>query len=678
MDKLPFLPELLAPAGSPRALEAAIDGGADAVYFGGSSFNARMGAKNFDRDAMREYVSLAHAYGVKCYVTLNTLLADRELHSALRFAAESLESGVDAFIVADLGLARVLKDAIPEIVLHASTQASGHNSYAARELSKLGFSRMVMAREATLTDIQRFTEENVMELEVFVHGALCVSHSGQCLFSSLVGGRSGNRGECAQPCRLPYGNGKYPLSLKDLCLAGHIPEFIDAGVASLKIEGRMKSPEYVCAVTKMYRQLLDERRAATREEIEYLSGVFSRDGFTDSYFKQSNLGHSMLGRRSEEDKSVSRTLPAFQGITRKVGVEVSAKVKAGEKASFSVSGMGKSVTVYGDEPEAAINAPMTREDYERSFTRLGATPYRAETFTLDFDEGLMLPVSKINALRREGIEAFINSGLEEKQSYDVNAAKAVKSTLFCGRLDSERTARFTRAEQVTDDCREFFDIQYLPLAEYDGSANGVIIPPVIFEREIEGVRRALKKVRSLGCEHALVGNLGHIALAKEFGFTLHGDFRLNVTNEKTLESLLELGLCDVILSPELNLARMRDIKGPVSSIVYGRIPLMLLEKCVIRELSPCTDRNEDCICHSTIVDRRGVKFPVLRESGSHRNTIYNSVPTSMSDRQDELDAYKITSRHFIFSTEMPDEIDRIIDLYLAKRPLNCDVRRIIK
>jgi putative protease len=290
----------------------------------------------------------------------------------------------------------------------------------------------------------------------------------------------------------------------------------------------------------------------------------------------------------------------------------------------------------------------------------------------------MPPVSKINALRREGIEAFVNEGHEEKKNYDVNIANALKDTLFCSRLDSERTARFARADQVTDDCRKFFDILYLPLDEYDGSVNGVIVPPVIFEREIESVRRALKKAKALGCEHALVGNLGHIELAREAGLTLHGDFRLNAANYKAVEALIGLGFTDVILSPELNLARVRDIKAPVGCIVYGRIPLMLLEKCVIRELSPCTDYNGDQICHATLTDRRGVKFPVLRESGSHRNTIYNSVPTCMSDRQDELDAYNVTSRHFIFSTESQDEIDRVIDLHLAKKALDTDVRRIIK
>ena len=257
------LPELLAPAGSPRALEAAIEGGADAVYFGGLRHNARISAENFAPETLSQHVRLAHAHGVKMYQALNTLTTDRELGEVIEDAMIAYEAGVDALIVADLGVAAAIHRALPDLPLHASTQASGHSVASAEQLAKLGFSRMVCAREMSLDDLRHFTENSPIEAEVFVHGALCVCHSGQCLFSSLVGGRSGNRGECAQPCRLPYrteGDNKYPLSLKDLSLARHIPELIDAGIASLKIEGRMKSPEYVLAVTSVFRTLLDEYR----------------------------------------------------------------------------------------------------------------------------------------------------------------------------------------------------------------------------------------------------------------------------------------------------------------------------------------------------------------------------------------------------------------------------------
>ena len=282
------LPELLCPAGDPAALAAAIDAGADAVYMGSCDFNARKNATNFTPEAMREAIKLAHAYGVKIYITQNTLVLDKELSAYLSAAESALSAGADALIVADLGGAMEIRRHFPEAELHASTQMSGHNVAAAKRLAELGFSRMVCAREMSLADLRTFTAESPIEAEVFVHGALCVCHSGQCLFSSVVGGRSGNRGECAQPCRLPFGEKgreSYPLSLKDLALAEHIPALIDAGVASLKIEGRMKSPEYVREVARVYRRLLDERRGATRDEMKLLAEVFSRGGFTDGYFK---------------------------------------------------------------------------------------------------------------------------------------------------------------------------------------------------------------------------------------------------------------------------------------------------------------------------------------------------------------------------------------------------------
>ena len=275
------LPELLCPAGSREALFAGIEGGADAVYMGGTSFNARINAKNFDFNDMRECAEIAHKYGVKLYQTLNIQIYDKEIDSFVRDAYRSAECGIDAFIVADMGAASLLKKYVPEMPLHASTQMSAHNKDAGFTLQKLGFERLVPARELSLTDIKTMVNENPLEVEIFVHGALCVSHSGQCLFSSLVGGRSGNRGVCAQPCRLPYtcdGKASYPLSLKDLSLASHVTKIIDSGVHSLKIEGRMKAPEYVLRVAQVWRRLLDEGRNATYDDIKALEEAFSRRG----------------------------------------------------------------------------------------------------------------------------------------------------------------------------------------------------------------------------------------------------------------------------------------------------------------------------------------------------------------------------------------------------------------
>ena len=413
------LPELLCPAGSMEALAAAVDGGADAVYFGGNHFNARMFANNFDSAAMREAVSLCHTYGVKAYLTLNTLPLDREIKTFLDAAYDAAQAGIDALIVADLGGAAAIRRTIPTLELHASTQASGHNADAGRMLAELGFSRMVLAREVSLTDIRTYIENSPIEAEVFVHGALCVCHSGQCLFSSLIGGRSGNRGACAQPCRLPYAVGKktgYPLSLKDLCLGEHVPALIDAGVASLKIEGRMKAPEYVHAVTRVWRRLLDERRAATADEMAYLAEIFSRGGFTDRYFARTDrrspdwTGRGMLGVRSEDDKQNTRALPKWTdggNVThRKLPVMLEATLRRDEPSVLTATCGEKTVTVTGDIPQIARkeSAAMTEESVAGSLCKLGNTPFEAKEIRVAVDGGLMLPAAALNALRRSAAE----------------------------------------------------------------------------------------------------------------------------------------------------------------------------------------------------------------------------------------------------------------------------------
>ena len=342
--------------------------------------NARIYAGNFDPVALRGAVKLAHAHGVKVYLTLNTLVTDRELPEYLDAALDASRAGVDALIVADLGGAAMIHRVIPEMELHASTQMSGHNSLMGAELKKLGFSRMVAAREISESDLQLLLKQSPIETELFVHGALCVSHSGQCLFSSLVGGRSGNRGACAQPCRLPYacegrgGRGEaYPLSLKDLSLAKHVPKLIEMGVSSLKIEGRMKSPEYVYDTARIWRRLLDENRAATDGELRHMAETFSRSGFTDGYFTQ-RINSSMLGIRRESDKQITREREPFAGLQKKVPLSVACQLIAGEAASLTLSANGKQVTVTGDVPQEARTAPMTEESVLRSLCRFGGTP----------------------------------------------------------------------------------------------------------------------------------------------------------------------------------------------------------------------------------------------------------------------------------------------------------------
>ena len=677
------LPELLCPAGSPEALDAAIEGGADAVYFGGAQFNARMNAKNFGGDALRSAVLRAHAFGVKTYLTLNTLVTDRELPAFVEAAGEAMRAGVDALIVADLGGAAAIHRAYPSLELHASTQMSGHNSHMGKFLADLGFSRMVIARETRREDLERIVRESPIEVEYFIHGALCVSHSGQCLFSSLVGGRSGNRGECAQPCRLPYGcagcgggTGKggrqsYPLSLKDLSLAEHVPALIRSGVASLKIEGRMKSPEYVRDTARIWRQLLDEGRGATAEEMRRMADAFSRGGFTDGYFS-GRIGHSMLGVRSEADKQSSRSVAPFTGLTRKIPLAFSVRMRAGEPMTLTVCRGECRVTVCGEIPQAALNAPLKEDTVVRNLSKLGGTPYCVESFEVDLEEGLMLPISKLNELRRRALQAW------EAQKLPGTVEAASPSGKYTFRVPSGartpcRSASFASAEQITQAARAYFDRIYLPLDGYDPKADGVILPPVIFDGDLPRVERMLREVVALGATLALVGNPGHLSLAREAGLTPVGDFRLNVTNGESVARWEALGVEQLVLSPELTLPQLRDIKGNTAVIVYGRLPLMLLDKCVIREIADCRRCAEGRV---RLLDRRGAEVPVLRE-WEHRNVVYNSLPTSMSDRQEQLQRAGICAWHFIFSVETTREVDGVIRAFKEGAPLPMTVRRLM-
>lgn len=745
------LPELLAPAGSPEALEAALAAGADAVYLGGSAFNARMNAHNFAPDELIAGVRYAHERGGRVYLTLNTLVYDRELPDALRAAYEAASAGVDGLIIADLGAAACIHRALPELPLHASTQLSGHNAAIGRALARHGFSRFVIARETRLCDLETAVREGRLEVEVFVHGALCVCHSGQCLFSSMVGGRSGNRGECAQPCRLPYrgarGREAYPLSLKDLSLAAHIPALIRAGVSSLKIEGRMKSPAYVGGVVGVFRRLLDERRAATEEEQTFLAELFSRGGFTDEYFT-GHIDHRMAGIRSEKDKATTaeaeRQVSAGLNPARMPGripVTADLTLRPGEPTALTLTaplwrqegGPVVSVTVGGpiadaaDAPDGA-NPAQINATVERQLSRTGGTPYVLPPggCRVTAEGRATLPLSRLNALRREGFVALTEARLAGMPDPLANSlprgelASVVAAVAEGGSPDEHpapsrpiMTGSFTRADQITPATAGFFDVCFLPPEAYrelgsaaPGAVIGLTLPPVLFDHEAGAVCEALTEALRGGVRALQVGNVGHWALVRtalkaaglddDPSVRLFGDLRLNITDRASL--LMQTALCReetgrepeaLLLSPELTLPRLRDLcrDGRAAAVVYGRIPLMLLEKCVIRELYPGSadpalpDGRAGAACaacrrgEARLIDRTGAAFPILRTAG-HRNVVYNSQVLSMTDRAEQLDRNGILRRHFLFTVETPAEVDRVLTAARMGQPCGEKVRRI--
>ena len=651
-------------------LYAAVAGGADAVYVGGKRFGARAFAKNFDIDELRAAVRYCRLHGVKLYVTLNTLIEDKEMADAVEYAAQLYRIGVDALIVADLGVMSAIRRHVPDLELHASTQMSVHNYLGAGAAEALGATRVVVARELSLGDIKSVVANSPCEIEVFLHGALCVCYSGQCLFSSLVGGRSGNRGECAQPCRLPY-NGKYPLSLKDLSLANHIPELIESGVASLKIEGRMKTPEYVYTVTSIYRRLLDEGRAATAKENDQLRRAFSRGGFTDGYFVKKTAS-GMTGIRSDNDKADSKAITLGKFEPRRVSVKACCKLRLGEPSQMTLTLGGRSVTAIGDIPSPAENSPLTPEGVKARLSKMGNTnlSLNPDDIDLTLDSGINLSPSALNSLRRKAAEMLESCDRELGDIHYTLPKRSIeprpKITAQFMREDGFISA-LSRNERLISE----IDIAFLPYTSSLGSleiAGGIYLPPIIFDSESEKIISALKKARESGVMYALVSNIGQIELAKQLGFRLVGDFRLNVTNSESAEIYRQMGIEHLILSPELTLPKARDIGGGLIS--YGRIPLMVTERCFISENFGC----ENCK-GAFLTDRKGERFPMMREF-DHRNLIFNSVPTYMGDRQDELRNYRIDSRHLIFTIERGRDITEVLARHRMGRSLDGQVRRV--
>lgn len=668
------LPELLSPAGSPEALRAAVAGGADAVYFGAKSFSARSFAENFDEDAIKNAVRYCRALGVKTYMTVNIQLSDRELGEAAETIFRAYRYGIDAFIVADVGLANYVHTVCPEIELHASTQATGLNVYSADELKKIGFSRMVAPREISRRDLEILIKNSPIETELFVHGAICVSCSGQCLMSSVIGGRSGNRGECAQPCRLPYGKSGYALSLKDMCLAGHLTELSEMGVASLKIEGRMKSPEYVYGVTKIYRTLLDEGRNAGEKELAELSSLFSRSGFTCGYYT-GKIGKEMLGVRTADDKKESARLSGAAIPERKAEISLCADIRSGRAATVTASGIffGNKVTfsATGDVPETAESS-MSRERVRESLAKLGETPFfvKPENIKVNIDDGLRMSVARINALRRGACEGLIETLTAEKHINPKSAPPLGKRT-----PSDMKTAYFADVGNIPGEAQAFFDRIFIPLATTEKAYKtvgaekfGIAFPPVALDTETAEIEKMAERAKALGIRYALVTGMWQIPICRRLGFEMTGDLRLNVWNSQSAEKLYAMGISGFIQSCEIGLARgaAMQASGRYGAVAYGRLPLMTLEKCVIRDIMNLPSEIEKCnFCGDGkfvfLRDRTGAEFPVRREF-RHRNVLYNSVPVRMEDRLSEY-ARAGLFEHFIFTCESKKEVAEIINAY---------------
>ena len=675
--------ELLAPAGSMEALRAAVCNGADAVYLGADTFNARMNARNFSAADLQEAVVYCHVRGVKVHLTLNTLVLDREMPRAAELIRLAASCGVDAFIVQDLGVVSLCRQLAPDVPIHASTQMSIHSLEGVMEAAALGCSRVVLARELPAEEIAHICKRSPVEIEVFVHGALCMCYSGQCYLSSVIGRRSGNRGQCAQPCRLPYGYGRfestrYPLSLKDNCLAGELDELRRMGVASIKIEGRMKRPEYVAIVTRAYRTVLNGGKL-TPSDLQELETAFSRQGFTDGYFR-GQTGSDMFGRRQEgedtADLFASARATYEQGEPQRIGVRFYAMIRRGEPAQLAVEDPdGNLCRTRGPVPEQAVYRSLTPQDLEQQLKKTGGTPYLCTAVRSSLDPDLMLPASAINAMRRDVVAeltakrgraapARLNA-YDEPPRYDGIAGEP--QLTIAVRTAGQITSRMLSMKPT---------VLYVPLSELAEHPDlpqrvgvetqlAAILPRVIWSGELAPVARQLRTVYEMGVRQVLAGNLGQLHIARAAGFAVRGDFGLNIVNSRAMRYLREQGLDSQLLSFELTLPQIRDISKavPAELLIYGRLPLMLMENCVMK------NRTGICACQTgtvRLVDRVGEEFPIVKDPGTCRNVLLNGKKLYLLDKKDALRGMGLWALRLQFTTENPGEIDKVLMDYQGR------------
>lgn len=646
--------EILAPAGSMESLVAGVRSGANAVYLGGKSFNARRNAGNFNNDELKKAVTYCHERGVKVYLTLNIVVSDDEWELAYNSVKDALEAGIDAFIIQDIGIAKMIKAHFPDARLHGSTQMSIMTPAGAEYAKELGFSRIVLPREMSLDEIKEIRKSTDLELELFVHGALCMCVSGQCYLSSVIGSRSGNRGLCAQPCRLPFtakdDKKECALSLKDLSLVEHLNEL--DGIVSLKIEGRMKRPEYVSAAVTAVKNAINN--CYSTDDNHKLKSIFSRSGFTDGYFT-GKLGSEMFGTRQKEDvvsaKEVLKDIShSYDNENPLLPIDMHFVCKAGKPCLLTASALGKTVEITGDIPETAINKPMTAENLKNRLSKLGGTQFYANTIEVLLDDGLILPVSKINELRRLAIEK-----LNKQEEITVNCKPLEKITPITKSGIKFANASFKSAEQIPD--KHPFKNIFIPLnsslEDFVDNRAGVVLPRGLFGIENE-VKQRLEKLKKAGVAKALCGNIGSYTLAKSMGFQVFGDFGLNIYNSQSA-NMIE----NPILSFELTLEQANKISAENTGIIaYGKVPLMLTRNCPIKNSIGCYE----CGKNGRLTDRKGYEFEVLCSEYPCVEML-NSVPIYMLDRLNEI---KTDFIHFYFSTETASQVEHIIKLYENK------------
>ena len=677
--------EILAPVGSEEMLRAAVFSGADAVYLGFSGFNARTGAGNFDADSLKEAVRFCHARGVAVHVALNTTVYGTELPALEQAIRAVAASGADAVICQDLAVATLIGKIAPQLPRHGSTQMSVHTLQGALELKELGFTRVVLARELSLPEVEHITKHCGIETECFIHGALCMSVSGQCYMSAFLGGRSGNRGSCAGPCRLPFEANALPegkpgrlhhLSLKDNSAIDKLDKLQAIGVASAKIEGRLRTPEYVAAAVSAC-LAGREGRAYDRD---LLKNAFSRSGFTSGYL-DGKIDGTMFGVRSEADAELTKkTLPMLRELYRRersrVPVQMKLEIEEGGEKLTVTDADGNKAFAYGDaEPQPARTDPT--ESLNRSLAKTGGTPFTAEKITVEMDGGpWFIPGSAVNELRREALDVLLKKRevLRPWPTTEEHVAALPQRT-----LPPRRTlrARFERWEQVPERALDGVEYLILPIAQADRvprewRAKTILeLPRVMFGALEQDTARRIAATQDAGFAGYEVSNIAHLRLCR--GLPMTGGFGLNITNNVAAQFYAEQGLSSLLILPEVkdsdiaSIAPARNGKPvPTGVMIYGHMPLMLTRACPLQNIHDCAH----CDKTGVLTDRKAKKFPV--RCGLGVRTIYNPVPIYMGDKPGALAVdYGVA----YFTLESREEAARVLDMIRTHAPFEGDFTR---
>lgn len=691
-DKLSINPEILSPAGSYECFIAAVENGADAVYVGGKNFSARKNAINFSDEELEMAVSYAHNRDCKVYVTLNTLVTDEEIPGVFEFIKFCYNIGIDALIVQDLSIVSLIREYFLDFPIHASTQMTIHSLEGVKMAEKLGFKRVVLSRELSENEIKYICENSNVEIEVFVHGAICVCYSGQCLLSSMIGQRSGNRGNCAQPCRLPYtlcdkdGNTiskseKYILSPKDMCLLNEVERLKKCGVKSFKIEGRMKNKEYVATTTRLYATARDGAEVSN-EDFSHLENIFSRSGFTNAYFNDEKLDKDFLNINKSNDDvydkisehTLAKARETIEENLRKIKLSLEVKAEVSKPLKVVCSDGVNKVVLDGENAiQKALSKPTTPDVIKRQFEKLGDTPFTIDDIEITADDDIFLPLGEINKLRRDMTDALTSARTEIKRTKS-DAEFKMSNNIFTPKKDTSYNAEVTNIEQakylLNYNFNKIFVPYYVVLENLDyfkeNTEKYVCILPAVSRDKFNF------DFDSIAFMDIAVSNIGQV---EKYGKNAYGQHNLNVYNSLALDEYKTLGLKSVVLSPELNINQLKQLSTDLQTeiIVYGRLPVMNTENCVLRtQYGKCQCGNGE---YYMLKDRISKHFPVFTNKYNCTNTIYNSSPICMSDKLSELSKVNADAYRFIFTTESTEDIDKVMYLYKTRQKADFEFTR---